>query len=87
MHPDFAQLTPVWFHRAFVYTGSIGDFRYRYANDKDSGVIHASVYSVFCYEAATDRAEQDFPWDEDGIARLRTWMQEQYDAFCRRSPG
>ena len=82
MHPDFAQLTPHWFKRAFVYTGSLGDFRYRYANDRDAGVIHAAVYSVFCYEVAADKLERDFPWDDDGIAQLRSWMQEKYEAFC-----
>ena len=30
MHPQFSELTPRWFKRAFVYTGSIGDFRYRF---------------------------------------------------------
>ena len=28
MHPNFSQLTPRWFKRAFVYTGNIDDFRY-----------------------------------------------------------
>ena len=28
MHPQFAELTPRWFKRAFVYTGSIGEFRF-----------------------------------------------------------
>ena len=37
MHPQFAELTPTWFNRAFVYTGSIGEFRYRFAGDKDNG--------------------------------------------------
>lgn len=83
MHPDFAQLTPQWFKRAFVYTGSLGDFRYRYANDKDAGCIHVAVYSVFCYEAATDKLEQDFPWDDEGIARLRDWMQQRYESYCK----
>ena len=36
MHPDFAVLTPRWFKRAFVYTGSIGEFRYRFANDSEN---------------------------------------------------
>ena len=30
MHPQFEQLNERWFLRAFNYTGSIGDFRYRY---------------------------------------------------------
>ena len=35
MHPQFAELTPRWFKRAFVYTGSIGDFRYRFDMEKE----------------------------------------------------
>ena len=35
MHPQFAELTPRWFKRAFVYTGSIGDFRYRFDMGKE----------------------------------------------------
>ena len=42
MHPDFAQLTPAWFLRAFVYTGSIGDFRYRFAHE-DKATLHAEI--------------------------------------------
>ena len=39
MHPQFAALTPRWFKRAFVYTGSIGEFRYRFATDKVAGLL------------------------------------------------
>ena len=55
MHPQFAELTPTWFKRAFVYTGSIGEFRYRFAGDKDNGVLHTAVYSNLCYELAQDK--------------------------------
>lgn len=57
---------PRWFKRAFVYTGSIGDFRYRFAMDKDAGVLHTAVYTVYCFEAANDVQQQDFPWDDQG---------------------
>ena len=83
MHPDFAQLTPQWFKRAFVYTGSIGDFRYRFQHDKDGDMIHAAVYSVYCYEKATDVVEASFPWDDDGVAALQKWLQERLDTFQR----
>ena len=39
MHPQFAELTPNWFNRAFIYTGSIGEFRYRFDGDKDAGLL------------------------------------------------
>ena len=54
MHPYFEILTPRWFKRAFVYTGSIGEFRYRFANDRENSLIHAAVYTHFCYERAKD---------------------------------
>lgn len=48
MHPNFSQLTPRWFKRAFVYTGNIDDFRYRFEMDKDNGLLHTAVYTVYC---------------------------------------
>ena len=47
MHPNFSQLTPRWFKRAFVYTGNIDDFRYRFEMDKDNGLLHTAVYTVY----------------------------------------
>ena len=82
MHPQFAEFTPRWFKRAFVYTGSIGEFRYRFATDKDAGLLHAAVYSQLCYELARDVEEQDFPWDDDGVQQLQGWLQSHYDAYC-----
>lgn len=46
MHPQFACLTPHWFYRAYVYTGSIGDFRYRFDRDADANMLHTAVYSL-----------------------------------------
>ena len=71
VHPQFSPLTVQWFYRAYVYTGSIGEFRYRYARDKDAGLIHAAVYSHYCYESARDTVQQDFPWTEAGVAALQ----------------
>ena len=81
MHPQFEDLTPQWFFRAFIYSGSIGEFRYRFSRDKDAKIIHTSVYSHFCYEAARDTVEQDFPRTEEGVAALRQWLQAQLDTF------
>ena len=67
MHPQFAELTPRWFKRAFVYTGSIGDFRYRFDMGKEKGILHTAVYSVYCYEA--------------GVEELKQWLQAKYDQF------
>ena len=81
MHPQFAELTPTWFNRAFVYTGSTGEFRYRFAGDKDNGVLHTAVYSNLCYELAPDKEERDFPWNEEGVHALKGWLQEKYEAY------
>ena len=81
MHPQFSQLTVRWFFRAFNYTGSIGDFRYRFLHDDKT--IHAAVYSVYCYEVAKDVLEQDFPWTDEGVADLKNWLQAHYEAFLQ----
>lgn len=81
MHPQFAQLTARWFLRAFNYTGSIGDFRYRYLMEKDHSAIHAAVYTRLCYEAATDVVERDFAWTDEGVEELKAWMQSAYEVF------
>ena len=85
MHECFAQITPHWLERAYLYNGSIGpafhDFRYRLEQDVKAGVIHAAAYSDICYELAEDREERDFPWNEEGTAQLRDWLQERYEAY------
>ena len=80
MHPQFQDLTPQWFKRAYVYTGSIGDFRYRFAHS-DEETLHAAVYSRLCFELADDVVERDFPWTDEGVAALQQWLQERYEAF------
>jgi len=81
----FACITPAWLQRAHVYTGSVGpmghDFRYRLAMDGKANVVHAAAYSKLCFELAEDVRQQDFPWDEEGAAALRQWLQDSYDAF------
>lgn len=80
MHPQFQVLTPRWFLRAYVYTGSIGEFRYRFQHN-NGDTIHAAVYSRVCFELATDITERDFPWTDEGVDALRHWLQERYEAF------
>ena len=43
--------------------------------------MHAAVYSVYCYEVATDVKEQDFSWDDEGVAQLKQWLQTEHEAF------
>ena len=79
MHPNFSQLTPRWFKRAFVYTGNIDDFRYRFEMDKDNGLLHTAVYTVYCFEVAKDVQQQDFPWDDQGVEQLKAWVDKEYE--------
>ena len=72
-----------WFKRAFVYTGNIDDFRYRFEMDKDNGLLHTAVYTVYCFEVAKDVQQQDFPWDDQGVEQLKAWLQERYDHYTR----
>lgn len=72
-------LSPKWFDRATVYTGSEGAFRYRFRREKDT--VFAAVYRNVCYEKATDVEEREFPRTEEGVAELRQWVQERYEAF------
>ena len=81
MHPNFEVISVRWLQRAFNYTGNIGDFRYRFLMDKDNQLIHAATYTVYCYESATDKSEQDFPWTDEGVEQLKLWLQAALDAF------
>ena len=81
MHPVFDEITPSWLDRAHVYTGSIGDYRYRFAQTNNGTTILASVYTKWCYEVAKDVHEKEYPWDDAGIAEMRNWLQQLYDAY------
>ena len=34
------------------------------------------------FKRAADVAEQDFPWDDDGVEALKAWLQSRYEAYC-----
>lgn len=88
----FEAMNELWFHRAFVYSGSVTerekklDFRYRYEQVKtENGMeLKASTYSDLCYESAQDVEERFFPWTEEGVAALREWYQAQYERYAAR---
>ena len=80
--PTIRRIDAQLFNRAFIYTGSIGEFRYRFDGDKDAGILHTAVYSNVCYELAQDKEERDFTWDEAGVETLKAWLQEKYEAYC-----
>ena len=51
--------------------------------DKDNGLLHTAVYTVYCFEVAKDVQQQDFPWDDQGVEQLKAWLQERYDHYTR----
>ncbi|MBU5625655.1 hypothetical protein KQI82_01735 [Oscillibacter sp. MSJ-2] len=78
-------LTPKWFDRASVYTGSEGEFRYRFRREKEA--VSAAVYTHLCYEKAGDVEEREFPRDEQGVELLRRWVAERYQLYVSSNEG
>ena len=89
MHPYFSVMDERWFHRAFVYTGSVTDreknldFRYRYEQVKgdDGDALKASTYSDLCYELAQDVEEETFPWTADVAEQDFPWDDDGVEAL------
>ena len=82
MENRFAFLTMDFFTRASVFPGSVGAFRYRFQREgwMETGKIQAWVYENVCFELAQDVETETFPWTEEGIAALRSWLSEKYAA-------
>ncbi|MBR3561053.1 MAG: hypothetical protein IKN81_05945 [Oscillospiraceae bacterium] len=82
----FAQITPTWLNRAYLYNGSYGplfhDFRYRLEMNAKEKKVTATTYSKVCYEAADDRETETFDWTEEGVEAMKIWLQAQYEAFA-----
>ena len=82
----FAQITPTWLNRAYLYNGSYGplfhDFRYRLEMDAKERKVTATTYSKACYEAADDRETETFDWTDEGVEAMKDWLQAQYEAFA-----
>lgn len=82
----FAQITPNWLNRAYLYNGSYGpafrDFRYQLQMDGKERKVTATTYSKVCIEAATDRETRVFDWTDEGVESMKKWLQDQYEAFA-----
>ena len=63
-----------WFQFGNIYTGSIGDFRYRIAPEVKENKLLTSVYTVYSYHHAKDIVETEFPLDEGGLLKARQWI-------------
>ena len=85
MHPYFSVMDERWFHRAFVYTGSVTDreknldFRYRYEQVKgDDGQIDISWINEGLITFVKDRLghDQRYAIDPAKITEALGWYPE-----------
>lgn len=76
MESSFDFLNMNFFTRASVYPGSLGTFRYRFQRTgwMNDGSIQAWVYENTSFELAQDVESETFPWTEEGVEALRTWL-------------
>ena len=78
-HFDFLNMN--FFTRASVFPGSIGTFRYRFQRtgwlNKPESTIQAWVYENTSFELAQDIETAVFDWSEEGIERLKQWLEEK----------
>lgn len=61
-----------------VYTGSIGDFRYRFHMEFDSNEVEVAAYTKWCYEKADDVESAVFTIENDDLSALEEWLNAQY---------
>ncbi len=69
-----------------VYTGSIGEFRYRFHMEFDSNELDVATYTQWCYEKATDIKETHFTIENEDLSALKAWMNEQYYTYFPDAP-
>lgn len=69
-----------------VYTGSIGDFRYRFHIEFDSNELEAATYTKLCYEKAGDVEEAKFTIENGDLTELKEWMNAQYYKYFPDAP-
>ena len=69
-----------------VYTGSIGDFRYRFHIEFGSDELDVATYTKWCYEKATDIHEAHFTLENGDLSEMKAWMNEQYYSYFPDAP-
>nr|WP_325196708.1 hypothetical protein [uncultured Oscillibacter sp.] len=76
---DFLNLN--FFTKASVYPGSIGTFRYRFQRTGwiGDGSIQVWVYENTSFELAQDIETETFPWTEEGVEAIRTWLRNKLE--------
>ena len=64
-----------FFKSGNVFTGSLGEFRFRIS--PEDGVLKAYAYRTYCFEKAQDVRSEAFSLDEDGLDQLTQWLEQQ----------
>ena len=67
-----------------IYTGSVGDFRYRFQPEAETVKVWA--YDPYCFEYCREHdgrmlGEAEFSLDADGLAKAGEWLGEKYNAY------
>jgi len=75
----FEFLTVSFFAKAVIFPGSYGTFRYRFQHNgtKESGTIQVWVYEDISFELAQNIETETFPWTEEGVLAIRSWLNEK----------
>ena len=69
-----------------VYTGSIGDFRYRFHMEFDSDEVEVATYTKWCYEKAADVESATFTIENGDLSALKDWLNTQYYKYFPDAP-
>lgn len=79
MEDPFAFLTLDFLKKSEIFPGSLGTFRYRFQRmgKVNDGTVQAWVYENICFEKAQHIETETFPWTEEGMASLRSWLNER----------
>ena len=79
MEDPFAFLTLNFLKKSEIFPGSLGTFRYRFQRmgKVNDGTVQAWVYENICFEKAQHIETETFPWTEEGMASLRSWLNER----------
>lgn len=79
MEDPFAFLTLNFLKKSEIFPGSLGTFRYRFqrTGKVNDGTVQAWVYENICFEKAQHIETETFPWTEEGMASLRSWLNER----------
>ena len=78
MKKEIAALTMHELRVTSVYTGSIGEFRYRFHIEFGSDELEVATYTKWCYEKANDVKEAQFTIVDGDLTQLKEWMNERY---------